>query len=480
MQNQSSTKLKSPAAPSWSLRSRLVWISAGAVLAAMALGGTAMYWAASIQEQQMLDSRLEHLGATILSIVEEELEEELREVNEGIHTLPLTMKNRPSATLLYQFQVWTRHGNLAMRSHEASATIPLVPIGHLGFSTARIDGELHRTFALPTRRGELIIQVAENTEERWAQVGAATAYYMAFLIIPFGLVIAITWYLFTRSLQSINTMADQLRDRSPQDVTPISVSKPPREMLPILGAVDSFFARTRQALSFERRFTSVAAHEMRTPLAGLRAHAQLAGMAQSQEDLAEAIKSIMVGVDRASYMLEQLLDLARIEELEGHSSDGLKAIDIGLIFHSVMSDLGPVAAARDVRIESNFQVREVVCLELSLQLLLSNLIGNAIKHSPEHGRVVVSTRADFGYTLLTIDDQGPGIPPALRHQAFERFERLGKGTAGGVGLGLSIVRSVIQSHHATITLDESPLGGLRVRIRFANLPGSSATAAASG
>lgn len=452
----------------WSLRGRLVQISAMALTVSMLFGGLAMFWAATIEENQMLDSRLEHLGAVILSFVEEELEEELREVNDGIHSLPLQMKTRPSATLLYRYQVWTRHGSLAMRSHEASPTKPLMPLSRFGYDTVSIDGEEHRTFALPTRNGEMIVQVAENHEERWAQTGAITVYYMGFLVIPLGLVLAVTWLMFRHSLRSIESMADQLRDRTPHDLTPVHVDEPPLELLPILKAVDTLFARMSGALSVERRFTSVAAHEMRTPLAGLRAHAQLAATAQTPEDLNDALGAVMIGVDRASYLLEQLLDLARIEGLDHQLTRRDESADINAVYRSVMADLGPQASKRGLVFESHFQASRLACSEFGLHLLLSNLLGNAARHTPEGGRIAIRTAMASIGIELTIDDSGPGIPADSRHRAFERFNRLGARQTGGVGLGLSIVSAVVQSHRAAIELLDSPFGGLRVRILFSS------------
>lgn len=449
----------------WSLRVRLLSAATLAVIAAMIFGGVAMYWAASIEEDQMLDSRLEHLGATILSFVEEELEEELREVSTGHHALPLHMKTRASATLLYRFQVWTRHGTLLMRSHEASAATPLMPLANLGYDTVTIEGDSHRTFALPTRNGELIVQVAENNEERAAQTGKIAAYYMGFLLLPFGLVLGATVLTFRRSLRSLESLADQLRNRTSQDLRQLVVDKPPKELIPILKAVDTFFERMGNALSVERRFTSVAAHEMRTPLSGLRAHAQLAATADNPLELGHALDAVMVGVDRATYLLEQLLDLARAEGLEQH--EGLDAaVDVAATYESVMADLGPQVSTHRLTFLNAFQVRTLYCSEFGLHLLLSNLLGNAALYTPDGGRIEVLTSNSESGPVLTVDDSGPGIPAAYRQRAFERFDRLGKTHAGGVGLGLSIVRSIVQAHRASIELLESPLGGLRVQIVF--------------
>lgn len=449
----------------WSLRVRLVWISTLALVAAMVLGGIAMYWAATIEENQMLDSRLEHLGATILSFVEEELEEELHEVSAEHHSLPLKMKTRASATLLYRFQVWTRHGTLLMRSNEASADTPLMALQNLGYGSIEIDGETHRTFALPTSNGELVVQVAENNEERLAQTGKVAGYYMGFLLLPFGCVVGATWLMFRHSLHSLESLANQLRHRTSQDLTNVVVDKPPQELLPILKAVDMFFERMRGALSVERRFTSVAAHEMRTPLAGLRAHAQLAATADNPMELGEALDAVMVGVDRATHLLEQLLDLARVEGLEQH--EGLDvSVDVAAVYQSVLASIRPLKSARQLVFQDDFQVPTVVCAEFGLRLLLGNLLGNAALYTPDGGQVNVSTADSSAGVALTVDDSGPGIPASSRQRAFERFDRLGRTNTDGVGLGLSIVRSIVQIHGASIELLDSPLGGLRVLVVF--------------
>ncbi|MEQ1807288.1 MAG: sensor histidine kinase N-terminal domain-containing protein, partial [Burkholderiaceae bacterium] len=259
----------------WSLRARLSLIATLALFASLLFGGLAMYWAASIEEDQIHDARLEHLGATVLAFIEEELE--------GLDSAAPrpALKTRPTAALLYRYQVWSKSGGLLLRSYEAPADRPMLDLSLRGFHTVHIDGEEYRTFAAPTRNKEYVIQVAENVSERWAQTALITFYYVGFLLVPLGLVSVATWLMLRRSLHSIDTMADQLRHHNPLDLTPVQVEGPPRELLPILRAVDTLFARVGHALSVERRFTSVAAHEMRTPLSGLRAHAQLATMAES-------------------------------------------------------------------------------------------------------------------------------------------------------------------------------------------------------
>lgn len=456
----------------WSLRGRLLWIAVFALVASLLFGGVAMYWAASIQENQMLDARLEHLGATVLSFVEEEL---------SVHDTAdpsrrLELKTRPTAALLYRYQVWSRDGALLLRSHEAPADQPLMPLLRFGFDTLQIHGEEYRTFSLPTKNKAYVIQVAENIGERWTQTGLITFYYVGFLLIPFGLVFGATWWLLRGALRSIDVLADQLRHRNPLDLTPVQVEQPPREILPILKAVDTLFARVGHALSVERRFTSVAAHEMRTPLAGLRAHAQLASRADSTEDLQDALKSLMQGVDRASHLLDQLLDLARIEGLADEGALPLEPVALHEVYLDAMRELGPRGAKKKITFAIDFSIEHVRGHAFAVSLLLRNLLVNAIHYTPPGGRVEVSASRNGDAVELCVDDSGPGIPAPERERAFERFNRLGQTKIEGVGLGLSIVLSVVELHHASIRLLDSPLGGLRAQVTFRSRASASAPA----
>ena len=194
----------------WSLRRRLLWIASAALLASLLFGGLAMYTAARIEGDQMMDAALEHLGASVLMVVEEEIEEELAEVAVGKHTLPLKMTTRPSAALLYRFQVWTRHGTLLMRSYESPSDRPLMPLQRLGFDTVHIGGEEYRSFALPTKDREYVIQIAENVDERWTQTAKLTAYYVGFLVVPLAAVFGATLLWLRKSLHAVDSLADQL------------------------------------------------------------------------------------------------------------------------------------------------------------------------------------------------------------------------------------------------------------------------------
>lgn len=452
----------------WSLRTRLIAIAAAALLAALVFGGLTMYWAATIEADQAMDARLEHLGATVLAFVEEEIEEEVAEIAAGKHTMPLQLKTRPSVSLLYRFQVWTRHGSLLMRNHEAPHDRPLMDLARLGYDTVHILGERYRAFALPTGNGEFIVQVAENIEERWTQTATITLYYVGFLALPLALVFGATWLWLRRSLRAIDMLAEQLGERRPADTTPVAVHDPPRELLPILRSLDSLFGRVAHALSVERAFTALAAHEMRTPLAGLRANAQMAHRARNPGERDEALQAVLTGADRAAHLVDQLLDLARVEAMPrdgGHEVDPVVLADV---FGDVMHDLLARAEAKQITVSAHFAFAALRGHRFAIYVLLRNLIANAISYTPAGGRVEAHSAVDDDCAALWVDDSGPGIAAADRDRALERFNRLGRGiSVEGVGLGLSIAQSVIELHHARLRLLDSPLGGLRVRIEFA-------------
>jgi signal transduction histidine kinase len=452
----------------WSLLTRLAWIAAAGLLLSLVVGGVAMYRAASIQNDQILDSRLEQFGATIQAIVEDQM---------ASHTLPdasrpVPLKTRPTAALLYRYQVWTRDGILLMRSHEASASKPLVALTRFGYTTATIEGEEHRVFSLPGRDGSFVVQVAENVNEAWVQVGATAFYYVAFLLLPFGVLLGVTWWLLRRTLRSINALADALRQRNPLDVTLLPVVDPPRELVPIMNAIDFLFARMQRALSIERSFTSLAAHELRTPLAGVRANAQLLSYEELPEAPTMAVASLMQGVDRASHMLDQLLDLARVESLAISGELQMSEVRLDSVYQDIVHDLETRLRKRRIHLTSSFGDATWWCHGIALGVLMRNLLTNAINYSPEGGRVELIAKARGGELVLCVDDSGSGIAAEDREHAFERFNRLGRTQADGVGLGLSIVLLVVEMHGAKIQLLGSPLGGLRVQVTFPRRAGA--------
>lgn len=452
----------------WSLRRRILAITALASLATLLLGGAAMFVAARAEDEKLMDARLADLGRAILSFSEHEIQEIQSEKQVDL----IHVEKDETLGDRYQYQLWSiEPQRLLLRSHAASADRPMLPLSVEGLRTVKLGDEDYRVLSMRNAQGGLVLLVAECLEDRESALGALSLYFLAFLIVPFCAIGTVAWWLVSRSLSAIDGSARQLAERSPIDLAPITASNPPQELRPMVDAINALFARISDAMSLERGFTAMAAHELRSPLAGLRAQAQLANVTTSRTERVQALRAVMQGVDRSAQMLDQLLDLARSESLLGAGGAGYTQVDIDRVIRLAQSDLQHQMQRRGVQLRVGLASRWVFAAEWGLLLLIRNLLSNAIRHAPSGSIIEVRSIERDGVITITVDDGGPGIPASDRQRAFERFERLGHGSDHGVGLGLSIVRAVVQAHAATIRLLDSPLGGLRVEVTFAPLPG---------
>lgn len=453
----------SRSAASWSLRRRVAAISLFVCVATLLAGGAAMHRADQIADRNVLDARLVTLAHTVLAFAEHEIEEEGMDkgLGDAIRQTAGTLGTR------YSYQLWSPDGRLLHQSHLAPQGGRIRPLDERGFGAATIGGEAVRTYVEQARRGGMVIQIAERMRDREGAAGITTGYFLAFLAIPLLLIFASTWWFVQRALRSVDAYAAQLRDRHAHDLTRLDAGNPPAELQPMVDSINALFARFRQALSVEREFTAVAAHEMRTPLAGLRAQAQLAAsLVGSPQELSASLRSLMAGIDQSCQLLDRLLELARIDGLAASGGHAVSTVQLEVVYRDVMSELGPLAAERGVSLKARFAAAALPGVELGLHMLLHNLLANAIRFTPAGGRIEVASAREAGAVLLTVDDSGPGIPAGRHAEAFQRFNRLGRADAHGFGLGLAIVDAVAQVHHAMVRLLHSPLGGLRAEIRF--------------
>ena len=451
------------AAPSWSLRRRVQAIGAAAAIATLLAAGASMYYAADVEDQRLLDDRLGAMAQTILSFAKHEIEE----MQAQGQSTAVDVGTDASFSDNHHYQIWSTQGHMLLRTVQAPL-VPLRPLAETGFATTTLGNERFRTFSLTSDPPDgMIIQLAEPLASRHGALGRVAAVFLALMAVPLTLIFTAKWWFLNQTLLVIDSFAKQLQQRHPLDLALVMAKNPPLELKPMLDSVNGFIGRAGRALSTERGFTAMAAHEMRTPLAGIRARAQLAMSASSPEEASGALLRLIESVDHASHLQSQLLELAQVEYVVHELAQaGSVAVDLSRAYHDVLSHLGQAAAERNLTLTEHFEVSEVHATRLTLHLLLHNLLSNAIRYANEGGRVEVSCTGNNDSATLTVDDSGPGIPKEQREQAFERFNRLGRLDAQGVGLGLSIVQAVVQAHRATVQLDESPLGGLRVQVRF--------------
>lgn len=447
----------------WSLRGRMVAISAFVCLATLVFGGLAMFRADHKVDKKILDARLMAMAQTVRTFAEHEIEAStLAGRSEPIH---VELEGEPGSR--YHYQIWSWDGRLLLQSHKAPVFEPLRPLSERGFSQSDLDGHDVRTYAEAGPRAGSVIQIAERMSDRSVTLADVSGYFVAFMAIPLVLIVASTWWFLSRTLRSVDDYAAQLRERHALDLDELKAADPVVELEPMVESINALLGRVRQALTVEREFTAIAAHEMRTPLAGLRAQAQLAAAgAKSPQDLADNLRALIDGIDHASHLLDRLLDLARIDGMAAAGSRDVAPVRLNQVYWNVMSELGPSAARQELTLRARFEVEELPAIEMGLHMLLHNLLVNAIHYTPAGGRIEVSSALHTDSILLTVDDSGPGIPASQHAEAFQRFNRLGRSDMHGVGLGLSIVQAVAQAHHAAVRLLKSPLGGLRAEVRF--------------
>jgi two-component system OmpR family sensor kinase len=278
------------------------------------------------------------------------------------------------------------------------------------------------------------------------------------------------WYAVGVGLKPLDAMSRAVAKRRPDAMAPLAESGLPRELKPLAGSLNALLARLDDALSAQRRFTADAAHELRTPLAALKLQVDLAERTKDSATQAVAFAELKAGVDRAARLVEQLLTLARLEP-EAPARD-FAPVDLAALAKDAI--IARAALAGEKRIDLGIARIAAVAVRgdpASLATLLANLLDNALRYTPQDGRIDVAIDETDGHAVLTVTDTGPGIPVPERERVFERFHR-GATTDNpvvptGSGLGLSIVRRIADAHGATVVLEDGPAGtGLMVRVRF--------------
>ncbi|CAN0242427.1 unnamed protein product, partial [Phaeothamnion confervicola] len=280
------------------------------------------------------------------------------------------------------------------------------------------------------------------------------------------LTLVLVWFGVRRGLAPLARLSDEILERSPRDLRPIDEGGAPAEAKPLLAALNKLFDQVDEANRNQQRFLANAAHQLRTPLAGLQAHTELA-LAQPVPDACRAeLEYVHSATIRTARLANQLLALARAEP-GGYRPAGFSDFDLRQVVEECADEWVHRSLAKDVDLGFDLAPATVSGDAFLLRELLVNLIGNAVEYTQPGGHVTVRTGFAEGHAFLEVEDDGPGIPAEERGRVQERFYRL-PGTAGtGSGLGLAIVREIALAHGARVEIGDGQDGrGCRTRLIF--------------
>ncbi len=442
-----------------SIQSRLIVLVLGTMLVVDLVAGLSGYRRALHEADELLDAQLVQYAQVVLSLAREGDDEEV--------DLP-DIQAHPYQNQV-MFQIWDDDDppRLMLRSPEAPHEWP-EGVAPGGYSETVIAGHAWRFFAAEGDGGIVVLAAHDLHIHHELASEIAQSNVMPYLV-ALPILAALLLLAIRHGLEPLRGLERDLSRRAPERLDEIPDMELPRELRAPVRAINRLFARIRSAMDKERRFTSDAAHELRTPIAAMRAQLQVAQRTPDPDERAAAIVKALRGTDRMTHLVSQLLALARLETESSHHIEA--SLNLGELLKEAADEREAQAAAKDVRLQAQSSDDCIVAGNAELlRILLRNLLDNAIRYADPGGEVQARLASEGDRVILTVADDGPGVPPEQRELLGQRFHRFGPQTAEGVGLGLSIVRRIAELHGAALSFGEGLGGrGLGVRVGFARV-----------
>ena len=335
---------------------------------------------------------------------------------------------------------------------DAGGVLPLPATLADGLHTLEVGGETFRVLVKTTASGERIAVAQESGFRNEIARDGALRTVMPFLILV-PVLLLIVADLVRKMFQPIAALSKEIDQRAEQELHPVEDRHLPVEVRPFVVAINRLLARVSQSMESQRRFVADAAHELRSPLTAMSLQAERLAEAEMSSVARERLTVLRQGIERGRSLLDQLLTLAKAQS----ATDLPKSpVSVQSIYRRVLEDLMPLAEAKhiDIGVEGALDA-EVWASELDMIAVVKNLVDNAIRYTPEGGRVDLSVGVSEGKVVLRIQDSGPGIPLAERDRVFDPFYRTLGSEQIGSGLGLSIVQTIANRIGAEIRLDFS-------------------------
>jgi two-component system sensor histidine kinase QseC len=366
------------------------------------------------------------------------------------------------------FQVLDAQGRLLLRSASAPEQ-PYAPL-EPGFSTR----DSWRVFTLQS--GEHWVQAAESDEVRDELCAKLALAAVTPLVAGIPLVLVLIAVLMRYGLAPLAELARRIERREPASLAPVALARSTAEIDPVLRALNGLLGRVQSAIARERRFTADAAHELRTPLAALKVHAQNAARAHSEAERRASLERMMAGLERSVRLVEQMLALSRASAARAAA---FAPVSLHQVVEDALDDVLPRLKERRIKVSVASDPDDAELMvhgdRDKLTCLARNLLDNAARYAPAGSAVRVGLGAAPGAATLSVCDQGPGIAPELRERVFESYYRIPGSPGDGSGLGLAIVREIAMQHGGAVEIEDGDgARGTRVRV---TLPAAASRAA---
>lgn len=443
-----------------SLRWRLLRAASVAAALVIVVTGLIGYFMASHEAEELMDGHLAQEARLLMALTRSrDLNlEDLRRQLAYIETEP-----RDSYEPKIEFQIGDAAGTILLRSEGA----PRIPVmGVVGYSEIEREGVAWRIFNLSAPELPYRVQVAQSLQirERVAVEVATQVVWPLAIILP--ALILLLYYAVRRGLLPLEELAAEVGRFTPDSIQPLSGDRAPQEARPLVLAINRLLARLTVALEGERRFTADAAHELRTPLAALKVHSEVALASDEPEVRTHALRQVRRGVNRAGHLVEQLLRLARLDPLAGVPEP--RRFDlVQCVREEVAQDASQGLSGDHTLVFEGPETALPITGDPALVgIVLRNLVDNAQRYSPAGTPVTVRLYAQAGSVVLEVLDRGPGVSDDELRRLTERFFRGSSPGAEGSGLGLAIVRRIAELHGAELSIANREGGGLQARLVF--------------
>ena len=436
----------------YSLKSRLLWYIMVAI-ALTAVFQVYMAFQTTVHEtDELFDYQMQQVAYSLRPATQ----------GAGIGSADTRMDNDNDEDDEFVIQIWAPGKAQPFQSNDTVAQLTRTPEG---FSSTHLQGKLFRVFALTS--GDHLIQVAQEAGLRDKIAGKQAFRTVAPILATLPLLLFLVWRGVSQAFAPIARITSQLASRRGNQLQSLSSEGLSREVAPFVEEVNSHYERVRHTLESQRQFLADAAHELRSPIAALNLQMEVLSRTLDNEQQEKAAQSLKTGINRAARVIEQMLTLENQQALLAGQRTR-SAVDLSRVVDRTLQDVQDQASAKCIAVHANVSTGYMVSGDFEmLAIMVRNVLDNAIRYTPEGGTITATLERRPAEVTLSVQDNGPGIPPEYMDRVFDRFFRVPGSVGNGSGLGLAIVSEIAGFHHASVTMDPvSHEGGLNLQITF--------------